>query len=165
MERRNRVMRAVSATADRIIAPIRRKRGLSEAALVSDWENILGRDLAAECIPLRLVPGGEGVGGTLHIRVSGALALELQHLQPQVIERINSYFGYRAVGRIALHQGPIGPRSQRPRRTDPPPTPGDLAALENRLGSVEDPELRRALADMGHGVLSRKQRQSRKKPG
>lgn len=151
-------LRAAGAQADRVTEPIRRRRGLAEAALISRWPDIIGAALAAETLPLRIARGADGTGGTLHIRVSGALALELQHLQPQVIERINGYFGYRAIGRIALQQGPIRPRSRTSRRRTTPPAKRDAEALAAQLDSVADAELRQALEALGRGVLGRKRR-------
>ena len=119
--RRKKGLLAVATEADRVTGPIRRKRGLSEAALISDWPDIIGAALAAECVPVRIARGADGTGGTLHIRVSGVLALELQHLQPQVIERINGYFGYQAISRIALQQGPI--RARKPAARPPASMP------------------------------------------
>ena len=156
--RHNKSLRAVAAEADRVTEPIRKKRGLAEAALISEWSDIIGAALAAECVPLRIVRGADGTGGTLHIRVGGALALELQHMQPQVIERINGYFGYQAIGRIALQQGPIG--TSKPARRLPPTAPSseDAAALAAQLEEIADDELRQALDALGRGILARKQR-------
>ncbi|NQV81501.1 MAG: DUF721 domain-containing protein [Alphaproteobacteria bacterium] len=158
--RRNKSLQAIAAEADRITAPIRQKRGLAEAALISDWPDIIGTALAAECMPLRIARGADGTGGTLHIRVSGALALELQHLQPQVIERINGYFGYHAIGRIALQQGPIHARKPAARPPAPPPSDEDAAALAAQLDTIADDDLRQALDALGRGILSRKQRRA-----
>ncbi|NNE82826.1 MAG: DUF721 domain-containing protein [Alphaproteobacteria bacterium] len=156
--RRSKSLRAVAVEADRITGPIRKKRGLAEAALISDWPDIIGAALAAECLPLRIARGPDGTGGTLHIRVSGALALELQHMQPQVIERINGYFGYQAIARIALQQGPISARKPASRPATPPSVE-DAAALAVQLDGIVDDDLRRALEALGRGVLGRKQRQ------
>lgn len=157
--RRNKSLRAVAAEADRITAPIRKKRGLAEAALISDWRDIIGEALAGECVPLRLARGPDGTGGTLHIRVSGVLALELQHLQPQVIQRINGYFGYQAIARLALHQGPVTTRKRAARPPVPPPSPEEETALAAQLDGIEDEGLRQALEALGRGVLGRKHRQ------
>ena len=157
--RRSKSLRAVAVEADRVTGPIRKKRGLADAALISDWPDIIGAALAAECVPLRIARGPDGTGGTLHIRVSGALALELQHMQPQVIERINGYFGYQAIARIALQQGPIGARKPAPRKRATPPSDEDAAALAVQLDGIVDEDLRRALEALGRGVLGRKQRQ------
>lgn len=156
--RRKKGLRAVAAESDRVTEPIRQKRGLAEAALISDWPDIIGAALATDTVPLRIARGADGAGGTLHIRVSGALALELQHLQPQVIERINGYFGYRAITRIALQQGPIRARkpAARPRATQP--SEEDAEALAAQLEGVADDDLRQALDALGRGVLGRKRR-------
>jgi hypothetical protein len=157
--RRSKSLRAVAVEADRVTGPIRKKRGLAETALISDWPDIIGAALAAECVPLRIARGPDGTGGTLYIRVSGALALELQHMQPQVIERINGYFGYQAIARIALQQGPIGARKPAARKRVTPPSDEDAAALAVQLDGIADEDLRRALEALGRGVLGRKQRQ------
>jgi len=156
--RRPKSLRAVAAEADRVTEPIRKKRGLAEAALISQWSDIIGTALAAECVPLRIARGADGTGGTLHIRVSGALALELQHLQPQVIERINGYFGYQAIARIALQQGPIAARQKPARKPAPSPSREDTAALTAQLDGIGDEALRDALESLGRGVFGRKQR-------
>ena len=90
------------------------------------------------------------------IQMSG---FELQHMQPQVIERINGYFGYQAIGRIALQQGPIGTSKPARRKPAPPPSSEDAAALAAQLEDIADDELRQALDALGRGILGRKQRQ------
>lgn len=148
-------LRAIGAESSRATAPIRRKRGFFEASVFSDWRDIVGDDLASQCVPMRLVRGPEGEGGTLHVKATGPLALELQHLEPQVIERINSFYGYRAVAGLRLHQGPISvparPKPVKPAQADA----ADLAQLDANLAAVDDPELRRALRDFGESVLAR----------
>lgn len=82
---------------------VRRRRGRMPAALFERWRDIVGADVAAQCCPERYVRVRDA--GTLVIRVDGPVALELQHLAPQLIERLNSYLGYHAVHRISLYQG------------------------------------------------------------
>ena len=148
-------LRAIGAESSRATAPIRRKRGFFEASVFSDWPDIVGDDLASQCVPMRLVRGPEGEGGTLHVKVTGPLALELQHLEPQVIERINSFYGYRAVAALRLHQGPIvvpeRPKAAKTVQADA----ADMAQLDENLTAVDDPELRRALRAFGESVLAR----------
>lgn len=155
-KRQARGLLAVSTQLNRVTAAVRRRRGLSEAGLIADWPAIVGEELAAECLPQRLVRGADGTGGTLHIRVSGPLALELQHLEPLVIERINGFFGYRAIARLALRQGPLAPRPQRRKIAPPQPAPDAAARLAPLLAGVEDEELRAALERLGRGVLARR---------
>lgn len=96
------------------------KYGFSAVALISEWPRIIGPALAAHTSPERLKwprpigkyteleDGCEGrPGATLTLRVDPAKALDVQYGQAQVIERINGYFGYRAVEKIRIIQAPI----------------------------------------------------------
>ena len=153
-------LRAIGAESSKATSPIRRKRGFFEASVFSDWTAIVGPHLGDQCVPLRLVRGPEGEGGTLHVRVTGPLALELQHLEPQVIERINGFYGFRAIARLRMHQGPIAPPVRKPAPVVPTASQDDLDTLERQLAGVTDPDLRRALRDLGESIMARKSRQA-----
>lgn len=153
-KRQSRGLLAIATTLDRVTATTRYKRGLPEPALVKQWSAIVGETLAGQCAPQRLVRGPGGAGGTLHLGVSGPLALELQHLEPQLLERINGFFGFRAVARLSLHQvAPPPPKKPAPPR--PQPTRQQAKALDARLRAIDDPTLRAALGRLGTSVLAR----------
>lgn len=149
-------VRHLAALLPRLTRSALGRRGFAEGGIVADWPAIVGPELAASSLPERLVfPHGARSGGTLHVRVSGALALELQHLEPQVIERINGYFGYAAVARLKLRQAPIPPR--RVRRPDAAPLPPAAAReIDSAVAGVADPDLRAALAGLGRALRARR---------
>ena len=135
------------------------RRGFAEAGLITGWDAIVGPELAAASRPDRLTfPPGRRDGGTLRLTVAGPVATELQHLQPVVIERINGYFGYRAVERIVLVNGTVRPATRRAGSESAGPArtadPAALARLETGLEEVEDPDIRAALQRLGRAVLS-----------
>lgn len=144
-----RGLSTLGQSVNRITTPALRRRGFAEAAIVTRWEEIVGRPLADHTRPFRVVfPRGKRRDGTLHLNVSGAFAPEVQHLSPQIVERINSYFGYAAVARLQLHHGGIAPRA----RDGAPPEDGESAdapvapGLAAAIGRVGDDALRAALA-------------------
>lgn len=146
--------RAIAGQVERLTRPALAKRGLAGAAIIAEWPAIIGATLAEQTCPLRIVwSRGEAGDGVLHLRVaSGAMATQLQHLEPLVLERINGFFGYRAVARLAISQGPL------PRRRPPPRPPARQAApaeVERRLAGVGDPEVKQALAALGRWVLGK----------
>jgi hypothetical protein len=147
-------LRALGAEVPRIAAPILGKRGLGEAQLIAEWASIIGPALAEHASPDRLsFTRGERRDGTLHLRVASAAALEIQHREPQIIERINAFFGYRAVARLRLVHAPPNTAAR-----TAPPRPLPLAArerqmLDQRLTGIEDPELRAALEGLGAAII------------
>ena len=169
LRRGGRGPKALAASLDKVTRPALRKRGIAAAGIVTDWADIVGPELAAETVPQRLMRprgGGEGGGrgnadgGVLHIRVSSALAPELQHLEPQLVERINGYFGYRAVARLKLIHGPIA-RPAAPQADLPPALdPAERAAVAERVAGVGDADLRAALDRLGTAVKGAARRQT-----
>jgi len=128
------------------------KRGFAEGGIVADWPDIVGPELAAVSLPERLAfPQGARRDGILHVRVAGSLALELQHLEPVVIERINGYFGYRAIAELRILQAPLA-RPATP-RTAPAAPPPPIEAPE--LATIADERLRTALARLKSGLMAR----------
>ncbi|HVI50981.1 MAG TPA: DciA family protein [Candidatus Sulfotelmatobacter sp.] len=150
--------RAVAEVTGRLTRKPLGKRGFAEGALVAGWPAIVGAMLGQHTLPLKIVfPPTERVGGVLHVRVaSGALATQLQHLEPLIVQRINGHFGYGAVSRLHMVQGPLPPR--RISKPPPPPdlTPAAAHALEGSLSKVADPELKTVLERLGRHVLAKK---------
>ena len=138
----------------RVLDPAARRRGIASAGLLTDWPAIVGPNLAARCQPLKLGRDRSGAGGILHLRISGAAALELQHSEPQVLERINGYFGFPAVAKLRLVQAPLPPV---PRRRPPEAralAPAEVAEVEATVAPIMDESLRGALAALGRAIHS-----------
>lgn len=129
------------------------KQGLGEAQLLRHWAEIVGERLAQCTSPERLsFVRGARRDGTLKLRVEPGIALEIQHSEPVLLERINGFFGYRAVARLTLQQSFLPRREPRPQ-----PRPLDektAAALENRVAAVGDEPLRAALRRWGAAILA-----------
>ena len=76
----------------------------------------------------------------------GAIALEIQHLSPQIIDRLNSYYGHAAISRLNIIQGPV---TITPSPLNPPPIKEeDISALADDFEEIETPRLKRALASL-----------------
>src|SRR6516165_5351180 len=100
------------------------KQGFAARELVTRWAEIAGKEIAAHSEPIKLqwprpVEGQVQEPATLVLRVEGPTALEIQHSSDVILERVNRFFGWSAVGRLALRQAPLS-RRDRPRRPAPP---------------------------------------------
>ena len=126
-----------------------RERGFVEAAVLTEWPAIVGESLADRCCPERL-----GRDGTLRVRAQGAAAPELQHLAPQIVERVATFFGYRAATRIFILHGAPARRAARPRPAPRALKPAEEADIADRAARVEDDRLRAALERLGRMVAA-----------
>lgn len=157
-DRRIQGMVSIAVPADRVTKPVFGKHGFVSGALVVDWAAIVGSAVASHTLPLRIkFPPKERGEGTLEIKVaSSAFATELQHLEPLIVERINGYFGWKAVARLRLRHGPLPPRTKTGAPPPPEPDAATAARLDAVLDKVEDPALRAALERLGKYVAARK---------
>lgn len=141
------------------LTDVMKAQGFASGEILSRWETIVGPELAAYCEPLKInwprpspkVEAREAPPepATLVLRVEGPMALEIQHMSAVILERVNRFFGWQAIGRLTLRQAPL-------RRRDKPappkaPDPAVMARLADSL-PVEDEDLRLALARLGASI-------------
>ena len=131
------------------------RQGFAARELVTRWAEIAGPEVAAHSEPLKIqwprpVEGQPQEPATLVLRVEGPMALEIQHASDVILQRVNRFFGWSAVGRLALRQAPLS-RRDKPKISRAPDA-ADVAELEKTLSSVEDEELRAALARLGASI-------------
>jgi len=142
--------RALAAIVPAISGRALRRLGLREPGLLAAWSDIVGPVIAGASLPERLAfADGTRTEGVLHLWVEGAMAVEIQHLAPTIIARINAYFGHAAVQRLAITQRPLPKRrrSQLPRAPDPGPSAG-ASEDDPRFAGIDDAELRRSLTGL-----------------
>jgi hypothetical protein len=154
--RRTWGLKSAGEVASRVTRPIIGRHGFAEADLIARWPFIVGAKLAENCIPLRIAySGSQRAEGTLHIKVeNGSLAMELQHMLPQLIERVNAHFGFKAGARAVLAQGPL-PRSGKAKKKSEPEAETDLVKLAAMTENVTDPELKAVLMRLGRYVVKK----------
>lgn len=128
----------------RLTRPAFRRRSPAGAQLLADWAAIVGPALAAVTSPQRFT------GGTLTLACAGPVAMELAHLAPQLIARINAHFGTATVERLRFVQRAAGtaPAAARP----PAPAAPLPAPVGEAVAAVPGEELRAALEKLGRGV-------------
>lgn len=123
------------------------------ARLRIDWAAIVGPEVARTTRPDGLLAGRSGKAGAriLRLRVSGAAALEVQHMSTQLVERVNAYAGYRLIEDIRLMQGTVM-AAPPPRPSLPKPSSEITKRIDGKVAEVKDPDLRQALARLGARV-------------
>jgi hypothetical protein len=175
-DRNVNVGKSVGSFVPRLAQKAFEKFGFSTVALLTDWPAIVGQELAGYTLPERLKwprkanPRGEAQGdaeagcegrpgATLVIRVEPSRALDVQYGAAQIIERINSYFGYRAVSELRLQQLSIDAGGNRQKAPQPEETKAQDASRgpsfgDELLAGIVDERLRDSLQRLQTGILS-----------
>jgi hypothetical protein len=124
-----------------------RKRSPAAAQLIADWPIIVGPELARSTAPKRLVRG------VLTIGCAGPVAMELQYLAAELMNRINAHLGASVVTQLKFIQVSMNFPALRAPATV---APAIVAAAEAAVAHLPDGDLRTALAALGRAVLAGK---------
>lgn len=131
-----------------------RSQGFASAEILARWPEIAGPEIAAHSEPIKINwprrnEGDAAEPATLVLRVEGPAALEIQHLSAVILERVNRFFGWQAIGRIALRQAPL---HRRDKPAPPAPIDPELAARIAERLPIDDENLRQALGRLGAAI-------------
>jgi hypothetical protein len=134
------------------------RQGFASMELVTRWPEIIGAELAAHSEPEKIqwprpVDGEPPEPGVLVLRVEGPMAIEVQHSSAIILERVNRFFGWQAVGSLRLRQAPLS--RHRERRPPPAPDAEATARVAATLPEVVEENLRRALARLGAAIAGK----------
>ncbi len=141
------------------LGDVLKTQGFTSTEIIARWADIVGAEIAAHSEPMKINwPRVKNDAGdqdqaepaTLMLRVEGPAALEIQHLSAVILERVNRFFGWQAIGRLALRQAPL--HRSVPRSSPPPPDPALTARIAESLPEIENEGLRQALARLGASV-------------
>jgi hypothetical protein len=159
--RRNSNPVQVSEVATGILDPVLRRRAGISVGLVQSWDEIVGDSLAGVTRPEKVIwpkrmsDDDPYEPATLVVCCAGANALHLQHQTGEVIDRVNAFLGFAAIGRLRIVQKPVGEVKSKP----VPPrelTPEEARKIGGLTAEIEDEELRAALSRLGRSVIGSK---------
>ena len=130
-----------------------RRFGFVQSSVVTRWPEIIGAAQARNCAPESIrFPIGEKSEGTLHLVVSPGHAPIIQHVIPEIIDRVNRFFGYRAVAQVRMRQGAVQVPGTREVRKAPPTFKSGPIELGDSLRDIGDPELRTVLESLARSL-------------
>ncbi len=161
--------KAIGAFVARLLDPAARARGFATTAILTEWPAIVGAELAGFTMPDKVVwprrvegqePGSgqrnwRAEGATLVLRVDGPRAIEVQHRSGTILDRVNTYFGYRAVAEMRILQAPVVRAAHTPPTPTPPLDPTSVPAS----AAIADQGLRAALLRLGTGLRARRDKE------
>jgi hypothetical protein len=146
---------------DVCLSPSLAAQGFATSDIIVAWQDIVGERLAAFTQPLKIEwkrkgpnadPDARPEPATLVIRVEGAFALEMQHMAPIIIERVNVYYGWRCIGKLVLKQGPVR-RTEKKRPAPRVLGKADRKRVDAALAPIEEEPLKAALDRLGQAIV------------
>lgn len=125
--------------------------------IILHWEDIVGKDIYNFSNPKQTKFNPKTNKRTLYIDVPvGGFALELQHKENYILNKVNAYFGYNAVHKININQdmNMLPKRIISNAKKEPTLSQEQEKHLQEILKGIKDEKLREILTNIGKRVIT-----------
>ena len=95
-------LRPFSSSIPKTLKKYLRKGGYNYSCIVDNWTKMVSKKISNACYPVTVKMGKEMREGTLVLNVIHGKELEIEYEKNEIIEKINSFFGYKCISNIIL---------------------------------------------------------------
>lgn len=134
-------LRPFSSTIPRGLKKILRKGGYNFSSIVDNWTKIIGKDISSKCYPLKIKNNKEFDNGVVFLNVLHGKELEIEYEKKNIMDKINSFFGYEIIKNIKLKIV----RANKKMKDKKEILNNSNSKLKSKLKQVKDPELKKTL--------------------
>ncbi len=161
--KRSFIPKSIGDTIKKINKNYSAKFGKIEFIIQSKWSEIVGSYFAVYSEPKYITKladhenelGEKVFKNLLNVSVAPAAAVEFQHFHDKIVEKINSYFGYKAIKRLRIHQNYIPKEVQSNKRmmSNLKVTNQDKEFISSELKKLQNDDLKNSLIDLGENIV------------
>ena len=140
------------------------KFGKLDYVIHSKWGEIVGSFFVDHSKPIKITSimsrdnnEGETVYDKfLHVNVTPAAAIEFQHFQNKIIEKINSYLGYKAIKGIKIHQKLVRKenKSSTTKQINFTNIKQKKQEIKNTTPKISDKDLEESILNLGVSIIN-----------
>ena len=95
-------LRPFSSSIPKNLKKYLRKGGYNFSNIVDNWSKIVNKKISDSCYPLTVKMGKEMKDGTLVLNVMHGAEMEIEYKKNEIMDKINSFFGYNCINHIKL---------------------------------------------------------------
>ena len=134
-------LRPFSSSIPKTLKKYLRKGGYNYSNIVDNWTTIVNKKISDSCYPISIKMRKEMKNGTLMLNVIHGKELEIEYAKNDIIEKINSFFGYNCISQINLKIIEEKIKFKKNKL----PIIKNLSKINNQIASVQNPELKKSL--------------------
>ena len=137
-------MRPFSSSIPKTLKKYLKKGGYNYSSIVDNWTKMVSKKISDSCYPITVKMGKEMKDGTLVLNVLHGKELEIEYAKKEIIDKINSFFGYNCINQIILKtvQEKIKTRKNKF------PKIKDLSKINQNIEKVNNDELKSSLNNL-----------------
>tara|TARA_Y100001958_G_C21223389_1_gene548741 strand:+ start:1501 stop:1986 length:486 start_codon:yes stop_codon:yes gene_type:complete len=136
-------LRPFSSSIPKTLKKYLKKGGYNYSSIVDNWMKIVPRNISNSSYPITIKIGKEMRDGNLIISVSHGKELEIEYAKNEIIDKVNSFFGYKCISRITLKiiQNKVKDNNKVPNKIK------NLKKIETNIKEINDFNLKNSLSN------------------
>ena len=104
-ERKQSSFKKIGSSLPKIVDKNIKEKNFVEISLIKKWSEIVGIDISKFCWPVKITYANiKNINGTIFLKTKRGKSLEIEFKNDEIIEKLNRYFGYKAVDKISIMQ-------------------------------------------------------------
>ena len=137
-------LRPFSSSIPKTLKKHLKKGGYNYSSIVDNWTKMVNKKISDSCYPITVKMGREMKDGTLVLNVLHGKELEIEYAKKEIIDKINSFFGYNCINQIILKtvQEKIKTRKNKF------PKIKDLSKINQNIEKVNNDDLKSSLNNL-----------------
>ena len=137
-------LRSFGNTLPRGIKQILKKNGYNYSEIISKWNLLVGKDISNYCYPKSIKISRENKNGTLFLLVERGNEINVEYSKKEIINKINSYFGYQLISEIRLQTfSPINKKEKEKNIISNSPK-----KFEKKINEIKNKDIRDSLSQL-----------------
>ena len=134
-------LRPFSSSIPKTLKKHLKKGGYNYSNIVDNWTNIVSKKISDVCYPITVKMGKEMRDGTLVLNVLHGKELEIEYEKKEIMDKINSFFGYNCISQVTLKIVQEKIRSNQKQF----PKIKDFSKINKKMDKVNNTELKNSL--------------------
>ena len=134
-------LRPFSSSIPKTLKKHLRKGGYNYSNIVDNWTRIVSAEISNACYPINVKIGKEMKDGTLVLNVTHGKEVDIEYSKNEILDKINSFFGYKCISNIKLKIVKEKINSKRKFL----PKIKNLTKIEEKLSKVNNNDLKSSL--------------------
>ena len=109
-------LRPFGNTLPRGVKGILKKNGYNYSEIISKWNMLVGKNISNCAYPKSIKMKKRDSNGTLILQVKRGDEIQIEYSKKEIIDKINSYFGYKLIDEIKLQS--FSDKNQKKKKSD-----------------------------------------------
>ena len=104
-ERKQSYFKKIGNSLPKILDKNIKEKNFVEVSLIKKWREIIGDDIAKFCWPIKITFSDiKNSNGLIFLKTKRGRSMEIEFKNEEIIEKLNQYFGYKAISKISVVQ-------------------------------------------------------------